>query len=208
MSEGESEQKPIWERLKGESNRCYYAFTLYRNMGPTRSLAKVSEQMQNHKQEYSKKPKKPEPALDQNRTKTVPKISTLKYWLAKYNWTSRAEAWDAEQDKIALLELQQAQKEAAKRHVDLGKILQAKGAIRLKQLNPEINPEDLSPMAALKYIETGVKIERQILGEPDQVVKHTGNIEVQAEWVTRMEAEQHQASEEFAPTSGEKVAPP
>lgn len=85
--------------------------------------------------------------------------------------------------------------------MDLGKILQAKGAIRLKQLNPEINPEDLSPMSALKYIETGVKIERQILGEPDQVIKHTGSLQVQAEWVTRKEAEQRQASERLAPTN-------
>lgn len=110
MSKSECEQKPIWERLKGESGRSYHAFTLYRNLGLTRSLAKAAGQLQKQEEERLKILQKQAPVCPQKDTKSTPKLETivryLKRWSSAHNWLSRAEAWDAEQDRIAILELQ------------------------------------------------------------------------------------------------------
>lgn len=58
-----------WDRLPNESSRAYQAYVIYRDLGPDRSLAQVS----------------------QKHTKSIP---TLKRWSSKYNWVERARAYD------------------------------------------------------------------------------------------------------------------
>lgn len=65
----------IWDIQEGESTRAYKAFEVYRDMGPQRSLAKVS----------------------QKHAKTLP---TLKDWSKTHDWVARASAWDAYQREI------------------------------------------------------------------------------------------------------------
>lgn len=79
-----------WERQAGESDKAFEAFVVFRDLGPTRSLADVCR----------------------NRTGRVPKgyqkgtgnrakgLSAIKRWSTKYQWVARATAYDANQDAI------------------------------------------------------------------------------------------------------------
>jgi hypothetical protein len=150
----------LWDKQPKESSLRYFAFCRYRDMGPLdRSLAKVAKEL--------------EPI------KTKSKLGQLQEWSAKDNWVARVTAWDVEQDKLQRIEHQKALKAMAKKHVDIALTIQGKAAKRLKQLNPDILPDDLSPMDALRFMEMAIKLERQTLGEPDQIIQHTGEIKTE-----------------------------
>lgn len=78
---------PIWERQKGERTKAFYLFTLYRDMGPLRSLDKVSHEL----------------------TESEPNsigLQQLKKYSTRCEWVKRAEGYD-----IYLEEIQRKQRE-------------------------------------------------------------------------------------------------
>jgi hypothetical protein len=79
---------PIWERQKGERTKAFYLFTLYRDMGPLRSLDKLSQEL----------------------TESEPNsigLQQLKNYSTRCEWVKRAEGYD-----IYLEEIQRKQREA------------------------------------------------------------------------------------------------
>lgn len=70
------EQIP-WERLPHESATDYHAFTIYRDLGPRRTIDLVVAALKG----------------------TVPK-TTLQFNCFQYRWVARAEAWDAHLDRL------------------------------------------------------------------------------------------------------------
>lgn len=74
-----------WERQEAESARAYEAFSLYRDMGPQRSYRAVREKL-GRSSGYERH---------------------LEAWAARFDWVSRANAWD---DLLSAERLEEARK--------------------------------------------------------------------------------------------------
>lgn len=74
-----------WERQKGERSKAFKLFTLYRDLGPIRSVEKVRELWeQEYNQELSR--------------------AMVERYCTNNNWVSRAEAYDDHLDSLGLQE--------------------------------------------------------------------------------------------------------
>lgn len=146
-----------WDRQTNETNKAYAAFCVYRDLGVRRSLSKTVKKIF------------PDISLDKYTTK----IRGLAVWSSKYTWVKRVELWDAFQESEFRKDMTIARKEMAGRQVAYGRAMQVKGITRIK----DMLPDELNPDQANRLIDTGVKIERAAMGEPDKVeVEHTGEI--------------------------------
>jgi hypothetical protein len=129
---GRAPGREAWERRPGESARAYEAFARYRDLPiAERSYRRVA-------QELGKSG------------------ALIARWCSAHNWTDRAAAWDAEQERQWLAAQQQARRDAAERHIRAGQLAQTKATKALLDLNPE----DLSPGELVRVLEAGVRIER------------------------------------------------
>jgi hypothetical protein len=72
----------------------------------------------------------------------------------------RAGLWDAEQDRLAGIRLQDAREEMARRHSLAARKLMEKALERLKTLDVE----SISPHALVLFLDTAARIERAALG--------------------------------------------
>lgn len=131
-----------WERQKGESTKAYEAFTIYRDMGASRSCRKVAEQLGKS-------------------------TGLLERWSRVHEWQKRVSAWDAEQDRLA----RQAQideiKKMRKRHTDMATAMLAKAARALTKIpDDEIKASDVS-----KMVDTAAKLERISRGDVGEVIE-------------------------------------
>lgn len=131
-----------WERQKSESAKAYEAFSLYRDMGASRSIAKVAEKLQKSNQ-------------------------LLGRWSRNNKWVDRVAAWDAEQDRIARQAQTAEIKRMRKRHADLATAMLVKASKALKNL-PE---EEINGMTISKMVETASKLERISRGDVGDVVE-------------------------------------
>lgn len=118
-----------------ESAKAYQAFATYRDMGPGRTLEKLS----------------------QDDTKALP---NLKRWSSRFAWVARVQAFDAEAARRAAAKSLNDHAEVRARQAQLGRLLQAKGADRMAKLDPL----ELAPAEAIKAVDMGAKIERDALG--------------------------------------------
>ncbi len=130
-----------WERLKDggkfiESQKAFEAFTIYRDMGPTRSLVKVGQTLAKTRQ-------------------------NLNRWSSQFQWVERCDRYDEHMDRIALLEQEDARRAMAREHIELANAMLEKVAQRLADLDPE----QISPAQIPNYIQTAVNIERLAIGE-------------------------------------------
>ncbi len=78
-----------------ESTRAAEAFNLYCQLGPSRSLAKLSRQD----------------------SKGIPSVAQLKRWSVQFNWTTRAREYDEQQRAEQRREHEQAVKEMRMRQI-------------------------------------------------------------------------------------------
>lgn len=85
-----------YERQPGEPDKAWFAFIWYRDLGPLRTLERVSGQVRAAKVEGGQlRGKGGELKLN-----AVRRISTqVEDWSRKWNWVQRVRAWDAEQDR-------------------------------------------------------------------------------------------------------------
>jgi hypothetical protein len=86
--------------------------------------------------------------------------SLTQRWCQKHHWVERARAYDAEQERIEQAELVQARKEAIKRHVELGQLMQEKGAKRLRDKKFKVQ----SVKDTVSIIKGGAALEAAALG--------------------------------------------
>lgn len=135
-----------WEMQPGETAKAFEAFCVYRDMGASRSIAKVGQ------------------TLGKN---TV----TLEQWSIKNGWVDRATAWDGELDRIkrqeeirlARLEIKKMRERQAKD----GRAMQDKGREALAFLSIA----DMSANDIVKMIVEGGKHERIALGDVGDVIE-------------------------------------
>lgn len=124
-----------WQQQPHETPRNYGLFLMYRDMGRIRSVSQIAELS----------------------PLTYPGTSRLS---AMNRWVERAGLWDAEQDRLAAIQLQSQREDMAKRHAKAATSLMEKALERLKTLNIK----DISPHALILMIDTAAKIERAALG--------------------------------------------
>ena len=132
----------LWELQPGETARAFEAFRKYRDLGPSRSIAKVGKE------------------LGKNRV-------TLEDWSSKYDWVKRAAAWDAEVDRIARQEQLQAIKAMRKRHAKLASDLLTSVEKEIENLKPGT----MTPNEIARITEVASKLERISLGDVGEVIE-------------------------------------
>lgn len=141
MVKKEQQAEP-WERQKSESTKAFEAFCIYRDMGTSRSISKVAQQLSKSKQ-------------------------LLTRWSSTYGWVERCQAWDAEQDRISRQAQLEEIKKMRKRHADLANAMLVKAAKAMKSLSDdEIKAQDISRM-----IDVGSKLERISRGDVGDVIE-------------------------------------
>ncbi len=131
--------KQIWERQEGESAKAYDAFTLYRDMGPGRSISKI---VQKH---------------TKNR-------ATCGKWSVKYNWVQRVAAYDEEQDRIRRLVAKEELIKATREHLRNARNMRK---VAMEIITTK-DADKISFGDAVRALELAVKMERQALGAEDK----------------------------------------
>jgi hypothetical protein len=148
-----------WERQKAkrETSKAFRAFTVYRDLGPKRSVAEANK-------------------LYSSNGKPTANLRQMEEWSSKYGWVSRAMAWDDEQDRVKREKQLDAIREMAERHAKLSLRFIEKIGERMQT----ILPDELSPADLKSWFETAVKIERLSRGEPDSITqqRHEGEVNV------------------------------
>lgn len=124
-----------WDQQPGEKPRNYGLFQMYRDYGRIRSIAQIA---------------------------TMSPISfAATARVARYNrWVERAGLWDAEQDRITAIRLQDAREDMARRHSKAAAALMTKALARLETLSIDA----ISPHALVLMLDTAARIERAALG--------------------------------------------
>jgi hypothetical protein len=136
------QERPLWERFDGESAEAWEAFVQYRDMGPSRSLAKLGKLLGKIRQNFDP-------------------------WAAKFSWQIRVRAWEDEIDRRNRDENANAILDMRKRHAQLAVMMQNKIVARLGT----IKPEDLSARDCAIWLTEAAKLERLSRGEPGEHVQ-------------------------------------
>lgn len=135
-----------WQKMPGETPRAYAAFLTYKNLAPReRSLKRAVTAF------YG--------------TFTAAKLRQYQHWSSRNMWVDRVSAWDAyKADEAAKAHIDEI-KVMTEQHIRVAKALISTAVERLKTLDPL----ELSPNDALRFIIDGIKIQRLALGEPDEI---------------------------------------
>lgn len=150
-----------WERQEQESAQAFQAFTMYRDMGAERSLAKVAQKVGKSK-------------------------ALMERWSRRWQWVIRADAWDDEVDRQSRKELQKGITEMRKNHVGIAKAMLVKALQALQKMpSDELAPKDISTM-----VDVAAKLERISRGEVTERTEGKQTIagKVQTESVCRLES--------------------
>ena len=131
-----------WERQPEETAKAFEAFCVYRDLGPDRSIAKTGKKMGKSR-------------------------VTLENWSSKNEWVKRCAAWDAEQDRIARIEMQKDMAETRKRQRNQAKKMQEKGMELLESIS--IGDAKLSEVVSL--LKAGMEQERIAIGDVGEVIE-------------------------------------
>ena len=122
-----------WERRVKESAKAFEAFRIYRDMGPDRSLVKVSERL--------------------GKSRTI-----ITRWSSVNNWVERARAYDADLEREAQKQTRKEYSDMVKRHVQIAMQLQNSALLSLKELNKSGKP--MRPRDIKEFIALGTELER------------------------------------------------
>lgn len=151
----------IWERQKGEGDKAYEYFTVYRDLGASRSLRKVAK-------------------LVGIATKSIHNHSI------KWKWRERVKAWYDELDRIRRDVIVKEVQEMTKRHAQQSMMLQRVLIVpteaiieKLKMQTPDVQEFKNLPIDKLfdkvldsaRVISQVVDIERKSRGEPSEILK-------------------------------------
>jgi hypothetical protein len=152
-----------------ETAKAAAAFHAYCELGPTRSLEKVCERVQNE-------------------TGKRPRLASLKEWSSKYNWVERAKQYDEEQrEHEARLKEQEAKRRIAREERrararermedERAEIYRAEHASVLRAINDKVKSGDTRGIVGLvSLLKVSLDEERTSLGAtPVQQVDITSN---------------------------------
>ena len=127
-----------WDRQKGESEKAFEVFVIYRDMGAERSITAVSKQLSKSRQ-------------------------LIVRWEAKYQWQERVLCYDKYLDKKAREEVEKDRKDMIKRHIGIAKTLQGKALTALA--NKDL--DDMSIKEIRSVLKMATELERISQGMAD-----------------------------------------
>lgn len=139
-----------WERQPEETPPAWQAFQTYRDMGATRSTAKVGHECGKNKR-------------------------LMDRWSSRHNWVLRAAAWDEEQDRLHHLEMSVQRRKSAERNIKIANAAMTVAGASLAQLAKQ--QKQLSPQDITRLIDSGSKLERLALGEATDHVAVVGRVD-------------------------------
>jgi hypothetical protein len=124
-------EKPIYEKLESETQKAYEAFCIYRDMGLSRSIERVRQQL-------------------------GVAATRLEKWSCTHDWVKRADAYDTDQEAIARQILEEENREAYREKLrkyrqeneEIGNALRATAVIVLKKFRTfanDLDPKDIKP---------------------------------------------------------------
>lgn len=126
-----------WDRVSGETHKAHHAFTIYRDGGAaSRSLLKVSQECSKH-------------------------ITLIKRWSVRWNWVSRATAYDVHLDRQYREHREKQLLEARDRHARLAQHMQVKVLERLLALDSA----DIPIMTLPQMLRIATDVELRALGD-------------------------------------------
>lgn len=134
-------RKP-WHKQRGETNKSFVAFCGYRDLGPNRSLVRLSR----------------------NRGARS-SVTWLSEWSRKHGWVARAEAWDEEQDRIRCEAGHDEARAQGRRFAEMADCMAAVCMRTLERYAQE-NLDDLSPRDLARLADVAVKVGSLSRGQP------------------------------------------
>lgn len=134
-----------WDQQPGESAAMYSRYTAYQNLGRARTVRTIADQ-------WGKS------------TKYLHQVA----W--RYQWKTRARAFDDEQDRLFMEQLSAERRRMVDEHLKLSRGMLAKVARRLQTLDAD----ELSPADIHRWAATLTQIQARVLGEPTQTVAVQG----------------------------------
>jgi hypothetical protein len=134
-----------WDRQDGESERHYRWYTAYQNQGRARRVRDLAH--------------------------TLGKSDAyLKRVAWGYRWNERAQAWDAEQDRLHAELLVEERQNATKDQLQLARSMLKKVAAAIEDLDAQA----MSPADIARWVDILTKVQRAALGDPDRVLAVQG----------------------------------
>ena len=130
MPNNANSSKP-WERQKGESEKAFEAFSLYRDKGASRTLISVAEELQKS-------------------------YTLIRRWCDRWNWEDRVRDYDNDLEREAKKNAQKGLRDMYTRQTKIAMQVQEKALQALKQLNIEA----MSPKDIKEYIRMATELER------------------------------------------------
>lgn len=154
--EDDSGQIYPWGPQDGETSLAFHYFTVYRDLGPTRTVSAAA--------------------------RSLGKDATfLRQLSAKYAWVDRCMAFDVFLDRAAIESLVRGRTAMRQRHASVAELAFDKIFKRLQTLDPE----DMSVRDLATWMDLSVKIDRQARGEADKTLKVEGEISIVDQLPTR-----------------------
>lgn len=123
----------MWERQAGESYPAFVAFREYLTLSE-RTYPKVAE-------------------------KVSKSLTLIKRWAKRNRWRERADAWDAEVSRQALQKAADDFAKMVERQINIGRMLQSRGANAIQQMDLTTLPPKFLP-ALVEMTKVGVNMER------------------------------------------------
>lgn len=156
----------VWDKLPGESPEMFESFVKYRDSGGSRSIQAVHRALLENYKNLKTRQAQGEDVVVPSKPPTP---ATLAKWAKLFAWAKRAQAWDAESDRLTQIWHLEKRRNAIKRQAGAASLLIDK-AIRAAA---NLNPEELKPQQIPTFLKVAADIEQAIYG----VGRHGGVID-------------------------------
>jgi hypothetical protein len=147
----------VWDRLPGESPEMFESFVRYRDTGGSRSIQAVHRALL---EKYKTAKERQANGEDVVVPSKPPTPATLAKWAKLFAWGKRAQAWDAESDRLTQIWHLEKRRNAIKRQAGAASLLIDK-AIKAAY---KLNPEELKPQQIPSFLKVAADIEQAIYG--------------------------------------------
>lgn len=134
-----------WERQPEETVQAFAAFTVYRDQGASRSIAKVAQECR--------------------------KSASLLYrWSSQQSWVGRAHGFDSEQDRVWLTARRELLRKSAQRNAKIAAAAMSRVAEKIMTLTEK----DLDVNSMARLMDAASRLEQLALGGPTSRLAVTG----------------------------------
>lgn len=147
----------VWDKLPGESPEMFESFVRYRDTGGSRSIQAVHRALL---EKYKTAKDRQAQGEDVVVPSKPPTPATLAKWAKLFAWAKRAQAWDAESDRLTQIGHLEKRRNAIKRQAGAASLLIDK-AIRAAA---NLKPEELKPQQIPTFLKVAADIEQAIYG--------------------------------------------